>query len=176
MYLNRSERARFLSLSEKLAAADRLFCVVLAFTGCRISEALATTVDLVDDTDCVVIFKSLKKRERREFRAVPVPPSVIAELKEYIRAAGLEQSDRLWPWSRTTGWSKVKGVMSAAKIVGAHASPKGLRHGFGVNAIQCGVALSLVQKWLGHAKMETTAIYANAVGEEERLIASRMWG
>jgi len=32
-----------------------------------------------------------------------------------------------------------------------------------------------VQKWLGHAQLTTTAIYANAVGDEEQDIASRMW-
>jgi integrase/recombinase XerD len=26
----------------------------------------------------------------------------------------------------------------------------------------------MVQKWLGHAQLTTTAIYANAVGEEEQ--------
>ena len=29
--------------------------------------------------------------------------------------------------------------------------------------------------WLGHAQLTTTAIYANAVGEEEQSIAARMW-
>jgi integrase/recombinase XerD len=38
-----------------------------------------------------------------------------------------------------------------------------------------GIALNMVQKWLGHAQLTTTAIYANAVGEEEQSIASRMW-
>jgi hypothetical protein len=28
---------------------------------------------------------------------------------------------------------------------------------------------------MGHAKMETTAIYCNAVGEEQQTIAARMW-
>jgi site-specific recombinase XerD len=38
-----------------------------------------------------------------------------------------------------------------------------------------GIALNMVQEWLGHAQLTTTAIYVNAVGEEERLIAMRMW-
>ena len=38
-----------------------------------------------------------------------------------------------------------------------------------------GIALNMVQKWLGHAQLTTTAIYANAVGEEEQSIAARMW-
>ena len=36
--------------------------------------------------------------------------------------------------------------------------------------------LNLVQKWLGHAQLTTTAIYADAVGSEEKDIARRMWG
>ena len=38
-----------------------------------------------------------------------------------------------------------------------------------------GVPLNLVQRWLGHASMATTAIYLDALGEEEREIAARMW-
>ncbi|WP_211337854.1 tyrosine-type recombinase/integrase [Blastomonas fulva] len=53
--------------------------------------------------------------------------------------------------------------------------PKGLRHCFGVAAIQSQVPLNMVQRWLGHADMRTTAIYASAVGPEERSIAQRMW-
>jgi site-specific recombinase XerD len=44
-----------------------------------------------------------------------------------------------------------------------------------VAAIQAGIPLNLLQRWLGHAQLTTTAIYANAVGPEERNIASRMW-
>jgi integrase/recombinase XerD len=33
----------------------------------------------------------------------------------------------------------------------------------------------MVSKWLGHSQMETTAIYTNAVGEEQQTIAARMW-
>ena len=58
---------------------------------------------------------------------------------------------------------------------GPHACPKCLRHGFGVHAVGRGVALNMVQKWLGHAQLSRTAIYANAVGEEEQSIAARMW-
>lgn len=53
--------------------------------------------------------------------------------------------------------------------------PKGLRYGFGVQAIRLGVPLNLLQRWLGHADIATTSIYANLLGPEESEIASRMW-
>jgi site-specific recombinase XerD len=65
--------------------------------------------------------------------------------------------------------------MEAAGIQQSLTSPKAARHGFGVNAIQTGVALNIVQRWMGHARIETTAIYADVVGEEERALARRTW-
>jgi len=49
------------------------------------------------------------------------------------------------------------------------------RHGFGVGTLQSGVPLNLVQRWLGHAQIRTTTIYADACGPEEREIAARFW-
>ena len=58
---------------------------------------------------------------------------------------------------------------------GPHRTPKGLRHGFGINATVCGVPLNMLSKWMGHADIATTAIYADAMGPGEQDIASRMW-
>jgi integrase/recombinase XerD len=38
-----------------------------------------------------------------------------------------------------------------------------------------GIQLNMLQKWMGHADMKTTAIYANAMGAEEQSIAAKMW-
>ena len=73
-----------------------------------------------------------------------------------------------------TGWAAVHAAMAAANLDGPQASPKGLRHGFGVAAVSAGIPLNLVQKWLGHAQLTTTAIYADAIGAEEKDIARRM--
>jgi Phage integrase family len=62
----------------------------------------------------------------------------------------------------------VKAEMAMAGIAGAPAMPKGLRHGFCVHALQSRVPLHLAQRWLGHASIETTAIYADIAGREER--------
>ena len=44
-----------------------------------------------------------------------------------------------------------------------------------MHAISSGVPLNMLGKWMGHASLEVTAIYANALGTEERGIAARMW-
>jgi len=143
-------------------------------TGCRISEALALSARSIDFEAEQVIVKCLKKRGRKIFRTIPLSPELLDLLGRMIDAGAIKR-ERLWPWSRMTGYRRVQEVMRAAGVVGPHASPKGLRHAFGVCAIQSNVPLNLVQRWLGHADIKTTAIYTSAVGPEEREFASRTW-
>jgi integrase/recombinase XerD len=180
-YLTPEERDAFLSAAADAPREVRTFCELLAYTGCRISEALALTADRVDLKVCVVIFESLKKRKRGVFRPVPVPPAFLDTLNMVHNLRTLQGArDRgegvlLWDWSRVTAWTRVHEVMTAAKIRGRHATPKGLRHGFGIKAVTSGVPLNMLQKWLGHAQLSTTAIYADATGPEAQRLAERMW-
>lgn len=66
--------------------------------------------------------------------------------------------------------------MKAANVTGPHATPKGLRHGFGIKAVTSGVPLNTPQQLLGHAQLATTSIYADAMGPEKRQLVERIWG
>jgi integrase/recombinase XerD len=181
-YLTAGERDSFLRAAEPADRQVRTLCMTLVYAGCRLSEALALTADRVDLAAGTLVFESLKKRRAGIYRAVPVPPALLDALdlvhgiRELQSRRGQGRGERLWPWSRMTGWRAVHAVMQDARLDGPHASPKGLRHGFGVAAVSAGIPLNLVQKWLGHAQLSTTAIYADAVGAEEKDIARRMWG
>jgi integrase len=168
-YLNQAEREAFFYLADQLPSAEKAFCQVLYFTGCRISEALALKPNNLDLADCVIIIETLKRRRKGVFRAIPVPPVLLRELKN------LSGSDRLFDFSRTHAWRIVKSVMGQAGIEGTHATAKGLRHGFGIAHAAHNTPLNLIQKWLGHASSETTKVYLDAVGEEERSFAKRIW-
>jgi len=180
-YLTAAERQAFLAAAEAAVPDVRTFCETLVHTGCRISEALALTADRVDLGDGVLVFESLKKRRKGVFRAIPAPPVFLETLRiVHDLPTAHARPDRghgvpLWDWSRATAWRRVCEVMDTAGIAGLHATPKGLRHGFGIRAIAVGVPLNMAQKWLGHAQISTTAIYANATGPEEKQLAERMW-
>jgi integrase len=173
-YLTPAERQEFLRAAENAPKAVRTFCATLAYTGCRLSEALALTATRVDVSAGVLIFESLKKRRKGIYRAVPVPPALLETL-EAVHDLGAMGDARLWGWSRTTGWRRVREVMAAASILGPCATPKGVRHGFGIKAVTSAVPLNMTQKWLGHARLATTAVYTDAIGPEEQKIAERMW-
>lgn len=179
-YLTIAERRAFLRAAQGLPPEARGFCKVLAYTGARISEVLELTPARIDIDNQVIVFESLKKRRRGTFRAVPVPASLLAEL-DRIHCVRTAQRDptrsarHLFSMGRTWAWMRVKATMAAAGICGPQATTKGLRHAFAIAALQSGVPLNLVRKWLGHARLSTTAIYADAVGDEERSIARRLW-
>jgi integrase len=183
LYLTPQERDDFLQAASEQERPIRTFCSVMYYTGCRISEGLQVTPRRVDFSDQVIVFESLKKGRRSVYRAVPVPSSLLDALdmvhglrEIQRRGKKRELNQRLWPWGRTTAWRYITSVMAQAGIMeGPHRVPKGLRHGYAINALNKGVQLNLVSKWMGHSTMETTAIYANAVGEEQQAIAARMW-
>ena len=176
LYLNAAERMRFLKVAQRRPRHIRAFCLVLFYTGCRISEALELRFSSIQPQARLISFRSLKKRDQHHIREVPVPPEVIealAVLPRHVPRA-------IWtvkakPLPRITAYRWIKSVMSEAGITGPQATPKGLRHGYGIHAVRSGVQLHMLQKWMGHAGMSTTAIYANAVGQEELEIADRMW-
>ena len=170
-YLTARERLAFVYAASKENPSISTFCLTLAFTGARISEVLALTAGRIDAADEAVIFETLKQRKKRLFRAVPVPHSLIPFLTTY--SVGKEGG--LWPWCRTSGWKMVKAVMCKAGIPNSLCKPKALRHAFAVEAGQKAIPLNIVQRWLGHARIETTAIYASAIGDEERNLARRVW-
>src|SRR5580658_6626546 len=114
-YLVPKERWAFLDAALDVGGAAATFCATLAFTGARISEVLALTPERLDEANGAINIETLKRRQRGIIRAVPVPLKLFDLLDEVhgFRAAQLETTclrKRLWPWSRTTAWRRVKEV------------------------------------------------------------------
>lgn len=173
-YLNGLERkAYFQAVKDDPDCLRRAFCLTLFYTGCRISEGLNLTAERIDLTGKAVVFETLKRRRGGHFRSVPIPDSLTKSFRDVV--AGLPASARVWRLSRPTAYRLVKQRMVSAGISGAMACPKGLRHGFAVACIGQNIPLTTVQKWLGHARLETTAIYLDVAGDEERELAKRLW-
>lgn len=171
-YLNAKENAKFLKSVEKLAETEALFCLTLYYTGCRISEAVNLTFEDLDVETAVVVLRTLKKRDRLHRRRIPIPADLANQLQTLRRTSNRENP---WSFSRTTGWRIVKRVMKDAGILGVHACPKGLRHGFGVRGALNQVPLTIIRNWMGHSDVSTTAIYLDVRDEEERELMERTW-
>ena len=120
------------------------------------SKALALTADRVDLVAGVLVLRA--SRSVTPVYTAPCPsPALLDDLD-------------LAPWPST--WIPGCARCTPSCQQPGYPDSTGLGHSFGID----GVPLNLVQKWLGHAQLTTTAIYANAVGAEEQDIARRMWG
>lgn len=174
-YLNENERKRFLAAARRCKRVEvRALCLTIAFTGCRITEALRLCRNALDPAGGILAFRSLKKRNGIiVFREIPIPDELVRALLKLDRIG----DQRFWHFCRTRAWQFIKAVMAEADVEsGPHATPKGLRHGFGIHALlYSNVPINFVQRWLGHQRMETTAIYLQAIGPDERSVAARMW-
>jgi integrase/recombinase XerD len=180
-YLAARERNAFLCTALQVGGKTASFCAVLTLCGARISEVLALTPERIDDENCTITFETLKQRRRSIFRSVPVPRKLLWYLDRvhHYRTAQRDPqraSQRLWPWSRTTGWRHVKRVMRQTSNPAYLMTARALRHSFGAEASTKSVSLTLIKKWMGHRDIRTTEIYTTLVGKEERDQARRTWG
>lgn len=178
LYLTADERRRFFE-TVRTSPNTRVgtFAATLAYTGCRISEALAVRIEDVDLVNHTIRFRTLKRRAEH-WREVPLPEAHLRELElvHELRARQRTRhaTDRLWPIGQSTGSRHIAALMKAAGIAGPQASPKGLRHGYGIAAVEVGVPLTTIADVLGHADTNTTTIYTRATGREAREFVARM--
>ena len=128
-YLTPTERSCFATAAARRCKRDAALCLLIHFTGCRLSEALHLTDDQIQREDRMIVLRSLKKRGKTHFRAIPVPQSLITLLDTLPRVPG---EACVFTMHRATAWRVIKSVLAECRIEGAQAGPRGLRHGYGV--------------------------------------------
>jgi site-specific recombinase XerD len=131
-------------------------------TGLRVSEAVSVTWgDVREDTDgrilCTVVGKGGKAR------TVEVPPEIWASVR-FVRPPGAPE-ERIWRWETHRGARYA--VKRAARAAGLpRVSPHWFRHAYAAEALRGGAPLPSVSAALGHARLETTATYLQAVAAD----------
>ncbi len=92
-YVTAGERDAFLREADRADRTVKTLCMTLTYAGCRLSEALALTVDRIDLAAGVLTFESLKKRRDGVYRSVPVPPALLEAL-DMVHGAREQQTSR----------------------------------------------------------------------------------
>ncbi|MGD1978629.1 MAG: site-specific integrase [Akkermansiaceae bacterium] len=179
-YLNSKERKAFFRTIQNWPWPEfRIYCLVLFYTGCRPSEALNLRAENIDASNQTVTFATLKQRiqngETPRYRTLPVPQSLIRELDAMNRQSQRSERDRVFAFSRATGWRHMKTVMESAGVKGIQATSKGLRHGFALACVSAGIPIETVRKFLGHRSLKNTMIYLDILGDEERQFLRKTW-
>jgi len=80
LYLTQKERRAFVDTARRAPPDIHSFCTVMHDTGCRISEALEVSPERIDLAGGCIIFRTLKKRDKIVYRAVPIPQDTLDQL------------------------------------------------------------------------------------------------
>ncbi|MGC1495441.1 MAG: tyrosine-type recombinase/integrase [Sulfitobacter sp.] len=168
----RAQEEAVLKAAQGFPEDIRLLCELLYVTGCRISEALELRRDYLDTDEALVVFRTLKQRDRQILRAVPVPQSFV------LRLAALEvgADGRMWPFSRWTGGRRIKEVLKAAGIPESLANSKTFRHSYNDRGKLHGTPDYVRRALLGHRTQAANDHYGALVGSELRDYARQAWG
>jgi hypothetical protein len=157
---------------------NRTFLWTVYSCGLRLSEALALQVGDIDSQRMMI---HVHRGKGAQDRYVPLPQSTLEMLRKYwlvhrnpvwvFPAWGRDlkeasTSDRPMPRSTVQGaLRRVVRELRLHKRISVHT----LRHSWATHALEAGVNLRLIQRYLGHRSLQTTTLYLHLTkaGEAE---------
>lgn len=171
----REDRIRLLNCAWRQNDDVGAFCLVLMHTGCRISEALALRWMDIEAARGSIAFKSLQQRGVTRIRRVPAPPALMKRLLD-LRAYNASSFDtRIWSWSRVTAWRRMRDFFQKADVSGSLASPQGLRTSFARTALDNGVPLDIICRWLGISHLKVDHAYDQDAPIDDTVWTDIIW-
>ena len=175
-YLSPDDLAALLGapdLSRPQGRRDAVLLTLLYDTGARVQEIIDLSVhDVRLDTPAQVLLTG----KGRKTRVVPLMDETVRLLRTYFREHRLDTPDR---GDHTVFWNRRRERLTRSGVryilrkhlaagrqdrpsMAPQASPHTLRHSKAMHILQAGGDITVVQAFLGHADLKTTAIYGRA--------------
>ena len=172
------EHKRMLRWARKLMMEDMyLIMELFAYTGCRVSEIIIFTVEMLDQP-FVKIFNKGKER------TIIIRNDLRRQLKKYCQSNNIntgyifrspeDRNNRNKHLALSTIWRRLKKIARAAKINPAKIHAHAWRHLFAKKAKEVGIDLDELQDILGHNDIKTTAIYTQTSNKEKKTKMERI--
>lgn len=133
---------------------------VLANTGIRVSELCSlklSDVQISERKGKLIV----RYGKGQKYREVPLNSDARKALNEYLKSRADENNERLFLGERgpLTPSGVFRIIKRYARDAGVEVSPHQLRHTFARRLLQSGADIVTVQQILGHANLNTTAVY-----------------
>jgi integrase/recombinase XerD len=162
--LSRDEEQHLIQIAYRDKGERGLLIKTLFQTGARVSEFVHLKVEdfFLEETMLLIA-----KGKGGKSRYVPLLPDLAQELRTYLgqRTSGyLFETNRHLPYSPRRIQQIVKATAATAKIK-KRVYPHLLRHSVATLLLERGMPMEQIQKFLGHAKLETTQVYAESTPE-----------
>ncbi|MGQ9498393.1 MAG: tyrosine-type recombinase/integrase [Desulfotomaculales bacterium] len=151
-------------LEKENNARDQARVRLMLSCGLRVSEVVSLRVSDLDIGERHGLLTVQKAKGTRQ-RKVPVPPETRRALRAWLSERA-EKHGGQWLFPGKTdekhlttcaAWRTVKKYAWRARIPGLH--PHTLRHTCATNLLRAGADLVTVAEFLGHARLDTTAVY-----------------
>lgn len=161
-------------LGHNLSPVFRAHLLICADTGMRTNEARRLTWDQVDMmTGRVTLsWTTTKSRKTRTARLMPRDIVALRELPRYEHSRYVfARATKDAPYSQARFWSWFR---AAAEAAGVRCAPgdgrihfhDATRHSFASKALKAGASLDQLRKMMGHADIQTTALYLHTSDED----------
>ncbi len=142
---------------------NRLILELMARGGMRISEVLKLTPPDINNRRLTL--KEPKSGREQEF--IFSPQRLAERLKDYIREAGIQPAQRIFPICYEAAREM---VAKAGSVVGIHLRPHDLRRHAATYASRSGVPIEIVSKViLRHSNLSTTERYLGKISDVEAM-------
>lgn len=133
----------------------------LVLTGCRVSEFVALDVEDLSYADKEI---TIRHGKGDKARVIPILPKLADELRVYVgnRTTGPLFLNRRWERFTQRRVQQVVKALAAGAGLTKRVYPHLMRHTVAQHLLEGGMTLEQVQKFLGHASITTTQIYAES--------------
>ncbi len=160
-----------------------LVFLLLRYTGARLSEVLNLNLNDIDFRNAEIKLITLKRhnpKKKNQYRIVPVPANVIAEISNFIMFAQKQAKksfkkqdfekymENLFALKPNNFYIVFRERCEEVGIPKDLAHPHILRHTRAIDLLRAGVPVTIVQDLLGHSALTTTAIYLKISGQEAK--------
>jgi integrase/recombinase XerD len=159
--LSREEERKLIAHAYRVQGTRGLLIKTLFQTGARVSEFVNIKADEVFFEEQMIL---ISKAKGGKSRYVPILPQLAQELRTHL---GHRTTGYLFETVQNTQYSPrriqqiIKETAAEAKIT-KRVYPHLLRHSVAMTLLERGMPLEQIQKFLSHAKLETTQIYAES--------------
>ncbi len=174
-FLTKAEIDRFMSEAEAHSEGIYLFCGLAVFAGLRTKEAGAAEWRWVNfDTGTLTVQASRDGHfttKGGRHRTIPLHARLRAVLEPRRADTGFiikPNKDHFGKWRVRYEPKRAFSIVTEAADV-PWCTPHILRHTFASQLVQAGVSLFKVSRWLGHADVRTTQIYAHLAPADDEI-------
>lgn len=147
----------------------KLILLLMLDCGLRVSETISLKISNFDFKKKILYVQSLKKREKKKIRAIPLSNRLYECLALYIQKNSFELESFIFP-NKAGGHISRFAVnricdRNSDKLNIDNLHPHALRHTFATQHLASGTPLENIKEFLGHVKYDTTLIYSHIPSE-----------